>query len=305
MDSSLEKKIINMKEKSVSELAELFHCREDEICLSDYIARKTSDTVCPYKVIMGYANFEDSLVTDLGKLEVVVGKETLETNAQNQRIYLGINLYRSKIKDLKNLKIVFGTFNAYGTQIKSLAKVKFLGSGLMLTGTQIQDLGALKEVNGSLWIEETNIKSLGHLEIVSDEIFARKSKLEDVGNLRQFGSLFLGGDSTNIEARITSFRKEVKDLRASIQTINNHIANKKAKGKGDISRLSYDDRKFIKDGEEMSEFFEERINSNLRQINLLKSKLNDNYVSIRQLFEDNFIKSANGFERREINPSND
>ena len=86
MDSSLEKKIINLKEKSVSELAELFHCREDEICLSDYIARKTSDTVCPYKVIMGYANFEDSLVTDLGKLEVVVGKETLETNAQNQRI---------------------------------------------------------------------------------------------------------------------------------------------------------------------------------------------------------------------------
>lgn len=55
----------------------------------------------------------------------------------------------------------------------------------------------------------------------------------------------------------------------------------------------------------MSEFFEERINSNLRQISLLKSKLNDNYVSIRQLFEDNFIKSANGFERREINPSND
>ena len=62
---SLSKKIDEIKALSREELAEKFNCKPEEICMDDYIARNTDDTVCPYKVIMGYANFEDSKVTSL------------------------------------------------------------------------------------------------------------------------------------------------------------------------------------------------------------------------------------------------
>ena len=68
MNIKMSVKIEELKQLSVADLSRKFQCLPEEICMGDYIARYTDDKVCPYKVILGFANFEGSKVRDLGLL---------------------------------------------------------------------------------------------------------------------------------------------------------------------------------------------------------------------------------------------
>lgn len=190
MNLKLSEHIDATKELSIEALSKKFDCLPEEICMGDYIARDTNDTVCPYRVIMGFANFERSNVTSLGNLEIVYGKKLQDEygdikDMTGVPIYLGLNLQNSKINSLGNVKVVFGSLDL-NESITSLEKVKILGSNIFLGQTNIQDLGCLEVVDGTLLVEfnkkNPGFKSLKNLKKVRELIIVSPT-------LRDFGKL--------------------------------------------------------------------------------------------------------------------
>ena len=80
MNSKIAEKIERVRRMPIEELCKKYNCQPEEICLGDYIARDQDDKVCPYKVILGFANFENSQVESLGNLEVVYGRAMQDLN---------------------------------------------------------------------------------------------------------------------------------------------------------------------------------------------------------------------------------
>lgn len=186
MNIKMSVKIEELKQLSVADLSRKFQCLPEEICMGDYIARYTDDKVCPYKVIMGHANFEGSDVTSLGNLKVVYGKRFEDPmgpiqDIEGNPVYLGLNLANSNVKSLGNLEKVYGSITL-NENIKSLEKVKYLGSNLFLGNTRLQDLGELEVVDGMLNFERTSISSLGKLKKVRKLRIASQS-LRSLGKL--------------------------------------------------------------------------------------------------------------------------
>ncbi len=196
MNVKLSEKIDKIKKMSVEELCKKFNCKPEEICLDDYIANQTNDTVCPYKVILGFANFENSSVTSLGNLEIVYGKKFRDafgpiTDINHQPIYLGINLKNSKIKSLENVRKIYGSITL-NENIKSLNNVEYIGSNLYLSNLNLEDFGNLQIVDGTLCIDD-------------DE---RKCKATSLKNIRKIRTLYL---NTNC-LKDTGAVEEIKDI---------------------------------------------------------------------------------------------
>lgn len=197
MNKHIANKIEEIKKLPIEELCKKFDCNPEEICLGDYRARDTEDKTCPYKVILGFANFEDSQVTSLGKLEVVFGKKLENhygdlTDINHNPVYLGINLKNSKIVSLDNLKKVYGSITL-NENIYSLENLTFLGSNLYLNNTYVENLGELRHVHGRLNIENIkgNLKSLKNLEKVGS-IYVDNTTLRDLGELYHVSDIFYG-----------------------------------------------------------------------------------------------------------------
>ena len=201
MNRSIAEKIEKIREMSIEELCKKHNCTPEEICVGDYIARNTKDTVCPYKVILGFANFENSQVESLGNLEVVYGKPLVDNNGlmhdiNHNPIYLGVNFKYSKIKDLGNLRKVYGSITL-NDLITSMGKVEYLGSNLYLNLTNIKDLGELRQVHGRLNLEnmKSRLYSLGKLEKVGS-IYCDVNTLMDMGKLTKVTYLTYGPNCT-------------------------------------------------------------------------------------------------------------
>ena len=56
---------------TLKKFTEYYNCTEEEICVGDYIPKE--ETRCPYKIILGDAIFDNSNITDLGKLQSIGG----------------------------------------------------------------------------------------------------------------------------------------------------------------------------------------------------------------------------------------
>jgi len=115
MNDKLAERIEKLKELSIETLCKKFNCTPEEICMDDYIARNSNDTECPYKVILGYADFELSNITNLGKLEIVFGRRLKDAygplnDINGKPVYLGLNIKNSNVNSLGNLKKVYGSF---------------------------------------------------------------------------------------------------------------------------------------------------------------------------------------------------
>ena len=199
MNAKLEEKIDNIKNLSIEELCEKFECKPSEICMGDYIAKHTTDKVCPYKVILGFANFEYSDVESLGKLEYVYGKKLGDRNgkvqdSKHQAIYLGITIKNSKITSLGKLRKVYGslTVNKLTT---TLGQLEFLGSNLYLNNTNVEDLGNLTHIDGILNIEDDavvcKLESLGNLKKVR-RLYISSNCLVDFGALEETLEIKIG-----------------------------------------------------------------------------------------------------------------
>ena len=197
MDLILDAKIQKIKKMSMDELCERFNCTPEQICMGDYIAKHTSDTVCPYKVILGYANFEDSDVTSLGDLQLVLGKRLCDqagiiTDVDAHPIYLGINLKNSRIADMGNLKIVYGSIT-FNKRITSLGNLEFIGSNLYLNNTNIEDFGNLQYVHGTLCLEELKHKIISFQKIKKiGTLIIDVNSIEDIGDLEEINKILFG-----------------------------------------------------------------------------------------------------------------
>ena len=186
-----EEYIDQVKSMPIEKLCKKLNCTLEEICLGNYIARETKDTVCPYKVILGFADFEGSEVTDLGKLEVVFGNKLNSVKSEDgEPTYLGLNIKNSKITNLGKLRAVYGLFY-FDRNLTSLGNLEFLGSGLNLNNTSIRTLGKVRKIKGKLNIEDSSLESLGNLEIV-EEMYINSGKLRDLGNLEKAGKISVG-----------------------------------------------------------------------------------------------------------------
>ena len=194
MNIKMSIKIEELKKLPVEELSRKFKCLPEEICLGDYDARFTEDKECPYKVIMGHANFEGSHVTSLGKLEVVYGKRLQDGAGElhdidGNPVYLGINLADSKITSLGNLEKVYGSITL-NENIKSLGKVKYLGSNLFLGSTRLLDLGEHEIVEGMHNFERTQIQTLGKLKKVG-KLRIGSTSLRNLGDLERVNKIIV------------------------------------------------------------------------------------------------------------------
>lgn len=199
MNSKLENKIDSLKKMSIEELCEKFNCKPEEICMGDYYACNTSDTVCPYKVILGFANFEGSNVTSLGNLEVVYGKKLADAfgviySMNHQPIYLSLNLKKSKITSLGKLRKIYGSVNL-NENITTMKDVEFLGTNLYVFNSNLQDLGNIEIIDGILNLEDDDkkckITSLGKLKKVRT-IYLDTNSLKDLGELEEFREIRFG-----------------------------------------------------------------------------------------------------------------
>jgi len=189
MKKHIEEKLEKYQSLSKEELAKKFKCLPEEIWMGDYIARNTKDKVCPYKVIMGFADFENSQCRSLGDLEVVFGRKFQDsygplTDTKGESVYLGINLRNSYIIDTENLKQVYGSITLH-KDTKTLGNIEFLGSNLYLNGTRVVNLGNLKEVAGRLNLEDIDacggIKSLSKVKKIGT-LYIDSRKLQDLGD---------------------------------------------------------------------------------------------------------------------------
>ena len=185
MHTKLEDQIDEIKTLTVEELAEMFNCKSKEICMGDYIASRTDDLACPYKVIMGFANFEGSNVERLGKLEIVFGRKFTDSHGpildvNHNAIYLGLNLKNSKITNLGNLKKCYGTI-ILNSNLTDLVKLEVIEGILCLEDDEnkcgITSLGKLKKVR-RLYINSNSLRDLGDLEEVNNVRMFSKCKDE-------------------------------------------------------------------------------------------------------------------------------
>ncbi len=199
MDNKIVKEIDLIKNLSIDKLCKKFNCNPEEICLGDYIAKATNDTVCPYKVILGFANFEGSNVESLGKLEIVYGKKLVDrqgplTDINGNAIYLALNLANTNIEDLGNLKKVYGSLSLNGN-IKSLKNIKFLGSNLYSNATGLEDLGDLEIINGTLGLDDfggaCKITSLGNVKKIG-KLYINTKSLKDFGKVEEISKISVG-----------------------------------------------------------------------------------------------------------------
>lgn len=196
MNAKLVEKIEKYKAMTAEELAEKFNCKPEEICMGDYIAKNTSHKKCPYKVILGKADFEGSDVEDLGKLEIVFGKMISKPQKTNPRTkdlptYLGLNLKKSKIKRTKNVKKVYGLVYL-NRDITTLENMEFLGSSLVVSNSNLSSFGNLQVIDGTLTLEDDaipcKITSLEKIRKIRKLVVNSKS-LEDYGDLEEVKEL--------------------------------------------------------------------------------------------------------------------
>lgn len=232
MKNITEKKINIIKEMSIDRLCEKFKCTPEEICFGDYIARETHDTVCPYKVILGFANFEGSDVTSLGNLEVVLGKKLIDnfapfTNVYGEKIFLGVNFANSKIESTENLKKVYGSIRL-NKKIKSLDKIKYLGSNLYTSGTDLEDFGDLQEIVGILSLDDffgpCKIKSLNKIKRIGT-LHINTNSLKDFGDVEEISSIIIDPKHLNEMRNLIIRNFSKRDGKHRRKQLNNTVNN--------------------------------------------------------------------------------
>ena len=165
----IDKKINKFRSMSKDELAKLFNCSPEEVLFGDYIAKNTTDVECPYKVIVGFANFENSSVLE-GKLEVIIGKPFRDgelITAEDGRInYLALSTKNSAILDCSSIKRIYGNWIVNNYSL-TLGSVEYIYGALYLNNTDVLDTGKVKYVDvlslENSKLRDLNIKHIGKL----------------------------------------------------------------------------------------------------------------------------------------------
>ena len=186
--TKLKNNLVKIKDK----LVKYYDCSEEELYVDDIDFSCTDYTKCPYKIIIGDANFEGSQITDLGNLQTIGGNadfvDSEVKNLGNLQTIGGYASFRmSKITDLGNLQTIGGKANFYGSQITDLGNLQTIGGDANFEGSQITDLGNLQTIGGKANFEGSQVTDLGNLQTIGGNADFRNSQMIDLGNLQTIG----------------------------------------------------------------------------------------------------------------------
>ena len=106
--NELKKKIYKIKQT----LAEYYNCNEEEIYIGDVNFSETDFSICPYRIIFGNVNFENSKIVDLGNLKLIGGFARFNN---------------SKIVSLKNLNCVSKSVDFEESQVSDIEGLQHIG----------------------------------------------------------------------------------------------------------------------------------------------------------------------------------
>ena len=151
-------------------LAEYYNCTEEEICIGDY--KPKEETKCPYKIILGNANFSLSNVTDLGNLQSIGGYASFS---------------HSNIVSLGNLQSIGRDANFSLSNVTDLGNLQSIGGNVGFWYSNLTSLGNLQSIGGDAYFRDSNITSLGNVQSIGGDASFRNSKVTDLGNLQSIG----------------------------------------------------------------------------------------------------------------------
>ena len=151
-------------------LAEYYNCTEEEISLDNYTP--TKETRCPYKVILEYADFTNSNITDLGKLQFIGGDASFDN---------------SNITDLGKLQSIGGDAYFDDSKITTLGKLQSIGGDAYLQDSKITTLGELQKIGGKVYFKNSKVTSLCKLQDIGGSAYFEYSNITDLGELQSIG----------------------------------------------------------------------------------------------------------------------
>ena len=156
-------------------IAKYYNCEENEIALFNITFKGESS--CPYKVILGNADFRYSKVTDLGNLQYIGGNASFGG---------------SKVTDLGNLQYIGGNASFDFSSVTDLGNLQYIGGNAYFEYSKITNLGSLQIIGRDVYFYDSNVTDLGSLQIIGRNISLRDSCVTDFGNLQIIGGNVYG-----------------------------------------------------------------------------------------------------------------
>lgn len=184
-------------------LAEYYNCTEEKICVGDYIPKE--ETRCPYKVILGNADFRYSNVTNLGDLQKIGGNanfrySNVTTLGKLQSIGGFVNFEDSNITNLEKLQIIGKGAYFSDSEITNLGELQSIGGNAHFHDSKITTLGELQKIGGNAYFEHSNITDLGELQNIGGDAYFNNSDVINLGELQKIGedAVFINSNITDL-----------------------------------------------------------------------------------------------------------
>ena len=263
------------------QLAKHLKCKPEEI---DYGADFKGKCKQPYVIVLRNVDFEDSQITNLGKLQTIGGNANFEnsqiTSLGNLQMIGGYaNFIDSQITDLGKLQLIGGNANFENSQITSLGKLQTIGGNAYFENSKITNLGNLQLIGGYAWFRDSQITSLGKLQTIGENAYFENSQITSLGNLQT-----IGGDAWFCDSQITSLGK--------LQTIGGdaNFQNSKITSLGNLQTI------------ERSAYFGGAGYSQITDFGNLQTigggVFIENDIKLKKLFLSQFEKDGKGWKRK-------
>ena len=176
--------------KAKKHLAEYYDCTEEEICIGYY--KPKEETRCPYKIILGNANFDGSKVTNLGELRIIGGQADfsltrIKTLGKLQSIGGSALFYNSEVTDLGELQVIGGNAYFENSNVTNLGKLQSIGRSVNFRNSDVINLGKLQKIGEDAGFRNSNVTNLGELQSIGRSADFRNSNVTNLGELRSIG----------------------------------------------------------------------------------------------------------------------
>ena len=176
--------------KAKKHLAEYYDCTEEEICIGYY--KPKEETRCPYKIILGNANFDGSKVTNLGELRIIGGQADfsltrIKTLGKLQSIGGSALFYNSEVTDLGELQVIGGNAYFENSNVTNLGKLQSIGRSVNFRNSDVINLGKLQKIGEDAGFRNSNVTNLGKLQSIGRSADFRNSNVTNLGELRSIG----------------------------------------------------------------------------------------------------------------------
>ena len=168
------------------------------------------------KYVEGYANFENSQVTDLGRLQSIggyayFGDSQVTDLGSLQSIGGYASFENSQVTDLGSLQSIGGDANFEDSQVTELGGLQSIGGDASFGDSQVTELGGLQSIGGDASFGDSQVTELGRLQSIGGGANFRDSQVTDLGSLQS-----IGGDANFEDSQVT-------DL-GSLQSIGGHAS---------------------------------------------------------------------------------